>query len=86
MIAKFHHEMYFADFLGLSINNYPSLWQNNNQMVRTSLQKRPTVCGFYTIYAAFRLFTFQQEETTGVCVVEVLSFKSNFMLLITNLL
>ena len=79
MIAKFHHEMYFAEFIGLSINNYPFLKQNYSQMIRTRLQDHPSVCGFYTIYAAFRLFKFQQEEITGVHDVNVLSFISNFM-------
>ena len=79
MIAKFHDELYFADSLDLSINNYPFLKQNYSQMVRTRLQDHPSVCGFYTIYAAFHLFKFQQEETTGVHDVNVPSFISNFM-------
>ena len=53
MIAKFHHELYFTDSLDLSINDYPFLKQNYSQMVRTRLQDHPSVCGFYTIYAAF---------------------------------
>ena len=79
MIAKFHHELYFADSLGQSINNYPFLKQNYSQMVRTRLQNHSSVCGFYTFYAAFHLFKFQQEEVTGVHDVNVLSFISNFM-------
>ena len=79
MIAKFHHELYFADSLGLSINNYPFLKQNYSQKVCTRLQDQPCVCGFYTIYAAFLLFKFQQEEITGVQDDNVLSFISNFM-------
>ena len=79
MIAKFHHELYFADSLGLSINNYPFLKQHYSQMVRTRLQDHPSVCGFYTIYAAFHLLKFQREEITGVHDVNVLSFISNFM-------
>ena len=66
MIAKFHYELYFADSFGVSINNYPFLKRNYNQMVRTRPQDQPSVCGFYTIYAAFHLFKFQQEEVTGV--------------------
>ena len=46
MIAKFPHELYFADSLGLSINNYPILKQNSSQMVRTRLQDHPSVGGF----------------------------------------
>ena len=86
MIAKFHHELHFADSLGLSIKNYPFLKQNCSQMVRTRLQDQPSVCGFYTIYSAFDLFKFQQEEITGVHVVNVLSFISNFMYMITSYL
>ena len=86
MIANFQHELYFADSLGLSINNYPFLKQNYSQMVRTRLQDHPSVCGFYTIYAAFHFFKFQEEEITGVHDVDVLFFISNFMYLITNLL
>ena len=79
MIAKFHHEMYIIDSVGVSINNYPFLKQNYNQMVRTRLQDHPSVCGFYTTYAAFHLFKFQQEEIIGVHDVNVLFFISNFM-------
>ena len=86
MIAKFHHELYFADSLGLSINNYPFLKQKYSQIVSTRLQDHPSVCGFYTIYAAFHLFKFQQKEITGVHDVTLLSFISNFMQLNTNLL
>ena len=79
MIVKFLHELYFPDSLGLSINNYPFLNQNYSQMVRTRLQDHPSVFGFYTIYATFHLFKFQQEEMTGVHDVIALSFISNFM-------
>ena len=78
-IAKIHHHMYFADFLGLSINNYLFLKQKHSQMVRTRQQDHPSVCGFYTIFSAFHLFKFQQEEVTGVHDVIVLSFISNSM-------
>ena len=79
MIAKFHHEFYFAISLGLSINNYRFLKQNYPQMVSTRLQDHPSVCGFYTVFVAFHLFKFQQEEINGVHDVNVLSFISNFM-------
>ena len=79
MIAKFNQGLYFTDSLGLSINIYPFLKQNYSQMVRKRLQDHPIVCGFYTHYAAFRLFKFQHEEITGVYDVNVLSFRSNFM-------
>ena len=48
-------------------------------MIRTRLQDHPSVCGSYTICAAFQLFKFQQEEVTGVLDVNVLTFLSNFM-------
>ena len=86
MIAKFHHDLHFADSIGLPINNYPFLKQNYSQMVQTRLQDHHSVCSFYTIYAAFHLFKFQQEELIGVHDVNVFSFISNFMYLITNLL
>ena len=79
LIAKFHHEMYFDNPLALSINNNPFLKQNDSQMVRTRLQDHPSVCGSYTIYAAFHFFKFQQEEITGVHDVYVLFLMSNFM-------
>ena len=74
MIGKIHHKLNFADSFGLSINNYPFLKQNYSQMVRTRLQDYLNVCSFYTIYAAFHLFKFHQEEITGVHDVKVLSF------------
>ena len=43
------------------------------------LQSDPSVCGFYTIYAAFHLFKFPQGESTEVQDVNVLSFICNFM-------
>ena len=78
MIANFRHELYFADSLGRRgysfLNN-----QLYKQMMPTPLQSHPSVCGFYTIYAAFHLFRFQQKEITGVHDVNVLSFISNYM-------
>ena len=43
-------------------------------MVRTRQQDHPTVCGLFTIYAAFQLFQFHQEEITSVHDVKVPSF------------
>ena len=78
-IAKFQHELYFADSLGLSVKYYPFLKQYYSQVVRIRLQDQPSVWVFYTIYAAFHLFKFQQEDILGVHDVIVLSFISNFM-------
>ena len=83
MIAESHHELYFANSFGLSINSYLFLKQKYSQMVRTRLQDHPSVCGFYTICATFHLFKFQQKERKGLYDVNVLSFISSFMQLIT---
>ena len=65
MIANFQHELCFADSLGRKgysfFNN-----QHYKQMMPALLQSHPSVCGFYTIYAAFHLLKFQQKEITGV--------------------
>ena len=75
-IANFRQEMFFADSLGPK--GYSFLKQHYKQMLPAPLQSHPSVCGFYTIYAAFHLFKFQPEKITGVHnVVEVLSFISN---------
>ena len=78
MIANFRHELYFANSLGCKgysfLNN-----QHYNQMMPARLHSHPSVCGFYTIYAAFHLFKFRQEEITGNHDVNVLSFISNYM-------
>ena len=52
---------------------------NYEQMMPEPLQTHSSVCGFYTIYAAFRLLQIRQEEITGVHDVKVVSFISNFM-------
>ena len=78
MIANFRHELYFADSLGCKgysfLNN-----QHYKQMMPARLQSHPSVWGFQTIYAAFHLFKFQQEQITGVHDVNVLSFISNYL-------
>ena len=71
MIANFRHELYFADALGR-----PSFFkQHCRQMMPAPLQSHPNVCGFYTLYAAFHLFKFRQEEITGVHDVNVLFYR-----------
>ena len=78
MIANIRHELYFVDSLGR--NGYTFLKQHYKQMMPAPLQPHPSVCGFYTIYAAFHLFKFRQEQnTTGIDDVNVLSFISNYM-------
>ena len=78
MIANFWHELCFADSLGCKVYSFLSN-QDYKQMMPAPLQSRPSVCGFYTIYAAFHLFKFRQEEITGVHDVNVLSFISNYV-------
>ena len=78
MIANFRHEFYFADSLGCIWYSFFNN-QHYRQMMPAPLQSHPSVCGFYTIYAAFHSFTFQQEENTGVHDVNVFSFISNYM-------
>ena len=60
MIANFQHELYFADSLGCK--GYSFLEQHYKQMMPAPLQSHPSVCGFYTIYAAFHLFKFDRKR------------------------
>ena len=77
MIANSRQKLYFADSLGRK--KYSFLKQQYEQMMPEPLQSHPSVCGFYTIYAAFHILKFKQEEITGVREVIVLSFISNYM-------
>ena len=77
MIANSRQKLYFADSLGRK--KYSFLKQQYERMMPEPLQSHPSVCGFYTRYAAFHLFKFRQEEITGVLNVNVLSFISNYM-------
>ena len=77
MIAHSRQKLYFADSLGRK--KYSFLKQQYERMMPDPLQSHPSVCGFYTIYAAFHLFKFRQEEITGVHDANVLSFISNYM-------
>ena len=77
MIAKSPQLRYFADSLGPK--KYSFLEQHYEQMMPEPLQSHPSVCGSCTIYAAFHLFKFRQEENTGVHDVNVHSFISKYM-------
>ena len=77
MNANSRHELYFAHSLGRK--KYSFLTHHYKQMMPAPLQSHPSVCGSYTIYAAFHLFKFRQEKNTGVHDVNVLSFISNYM-------
>ena len=77
MIANCRQKLYFADSHGRI--KYSFLKQQYEQMMPDPLQSHPSVCGFYTIYAAFHFFKFRQEEITGNHDVNVLSFISNYM-------
>ena len=61
-VANSRQKIYLADSLGRK--KYSFLKQQHEQMVPDPLQSYPSVCGFYTIYAAFHLFKFRQEEIT----------------------
>ena len=77
MIANCRQKLYFAD--SLDREKYNFLKQHYGQMLPEPLQSHPSVCGFYTIYAAFHIFKFRQEKITGVHDVKVLSIISNYM-------
>ena len=77
MIENFRHELYFAE--SLECKWYSFLQQHYKQMMPAPLQSHPSVCGFYTINAAFHPFKFRQEKITEVHDVNVLSFISNYM-------
>ena len=68
-------EIKFCKFFGRKM--YTFLKQQCEQMMPDTLQSHPSVCCFYTIYAAFHLFKFRQEEITGVHNVNVFSFMGN---------
>ena len=57
MIANSCQKVYFADSIGRK--KYSFLKQQYGQMMPDPLQSHPSVCGFYTIYAAFDLFKFR---------------------------
>ena len=76
MIANSRQILCFADSFGRKRHSFSKQYE---QMMPEPLHSHPSICGFYTIYAAFHLFKFQQEETTGVHDVNVLSFISNYM-------
>ena len=76
MNANFRHELYFAD--SIRRKKYSFFKQQYEQMMPDPLQSDPSVCGCYTIYAAFHLFKFRQE-ITGVHDVNVLSFIISYM-------
>ena len=71
MFANSRQVMYFADSLGSK--KYSFLKQQYEKMMPEPLQSHPSVCSFYTIYAAFHLFKIRQEEITGVHDLNVLS-------------
>ena len=77
IIAKSCQMLYSADSLGRK--KYSFLKQQYEQMMPEALQSHPSVCGFYTICAAFHLVKIRQEEIEGVHDVTVLSFISKYM-------
>ena len=77
-IANLRHELFFAVSLGCKGYSFSNN-QHYKQMMPAHLQSHPSIRGFYTIYAAFYIFKFRQEEITGVHDVNVLSFIINYM-------
>ena len=77
MIAKLRHQFYFADSFGRKDFNF--LRKSYKRLIPERLRRHQSFYGFYTLYAAFRLFKFGQEEITGVHNLNVLSFISNYM-------
>ena len=77
MIANSCQKLYLPDSLGRK--KYSFLKLHYEVMIPEPLQSHPSLSGFYTIYAAFRLFKFRQEEITGFHDVNVPSFISNYL-------
>ena len=69
MTAKSRRHLYSTDSLGRT--KCSLLKRHYEQMMPEPLQSHPSVCGFYTIYAAIHLLNFRQEEITGVHHVNV---------------
>ena len=57
LTANSHQTLYFADSLGRK--KYSFLKQQYEQMMPEPLQSQPSVCGFYTTYAASPQTMFQ---------------------------
>ena len=77
MIAKFCQEAFLVDSLIRKM--YRFFKQQCKQVIRAQLKSHPIVCASHTIYAAFLLFKFCHEETTGFQEFFVPSFISNQM-------
>ena len=76
MIAKYPHNLYFAESCGRE--KYRFLKQHYKRMIPKTQHCLPSICNFFTIYAAFHLFKFRQEGITGVHSVDVVSFSSSY--------
>ena len=75
--ANFCQLLFFANSLGR--RKYTFLKEQYEQMIPEPQQSHPSVCGFYTIYAAFHLFKFRQEQITGVHDGDKRSFIINYV-------
>ena len=69
--------MYFAD--SLDQKKYRFLEQHYKQLMPAQLQSHSSVCGLYTISAAFHLIMFYQQEIIGVHNFNLLWVISNYM-------
>ena len=77
MIANARQFLYFVDSLGRK--KYSFFMQKYEYRMREPPKSHYSVCSFYTIYAAFHVFKYRQEEITGVHDIKVFSFISNYM-------
>ena len=69
MTANSCHKFYFA------LSRLTQTFQEVvKQMMPKPLHAHPSLSGFYTKYAAFLIFNFQQEEVTGFHNANVFSF------------
>ena len=73
MFSNSRHNLFFADSLVREV--YSFLMQRYTQIMLEPLQSHPSVCGFYTKYAAFHPFKFDQEEIIGAHDVNVFFYK-----------
>ena len=80
MIANSQQILFFADFLGRE--KYSFHKQHYEQMMPEVLRSHPCVGGFFTINPAVHLLKVRHEEITGANDVNLLSFKSNCLLVL----
>ena len=73
------HKMYFAGPLESQKYSFFRPQYKHKHLMPELLQSLASICSFYTIYAAFHLFKFQEHAITVVHDVNFLSFMSGNM-------